>query len=162
SLEGEREINNRRAVEIKAVTTDKQVTILLSFDLVNGLLLKKQFRLVDSSGKDTLWEEFYYDYKELDSIRLPSKRVTFLDGNKDRETMIKEMQFPERISDEVFANPDITLEKEARQILSKAVRAAGGQSELKKLQCVRLKMKGTIDLEGQNSRFDLEQSWRLP
>jgi len=161
SVGEDEEIKDRRALKVNANAINQKATLNLSFDAVTGLLIKNQFHTVDPTGRETLHEVYHENYKEFNSVKYPAKIVTYVDGKKNRETIISELQFPDHIGDEVFANPEISLEKEAQSILAKAIEAAGGKTELEKLRCVNAKMSGYGSF-GQWVPYAVEQSWKLP
>ena len=78
----------------------------LYFDLSNGLLVKREHYLFDSSaGREALQEVFFSDYREKDGLKHYYKIVVHRDGKSVIEGKVVELEFFPKLDAKVFARP---------------------------------------------------------
>jgi len=104
---GEYKVDDQPAVGVR-VSKKGHRDVTLYFDKAKGHLVKSEFNIKDiKSGGDREMTQtsFYYDYKEFQGARQPTRMVTERDGKKFIETRVTEMQLAEKLDDTVFDRP---------------------------------------------------------
>jgi hypothetical protein len=88
---------------VKVVSKDRP-ELKLSFDKASGLLVKVE-RKARLAGQQFQKEYWLMDYKAFDRVKLPSRGIDLLNGNKQVEWKVESYRFPEKIDGSVFAKP---------------------------------------------------------
>ena len=82
--------------------------VSLYFDKAKGHLVKSEFNIKDIKGggdREMPQTNFFYDYKEFQGIRQPTRLVTERDGKKFIEARLTDMQPAEKLDDATFERP---------------------------------------------------------
>jgi hypothetical protein len=104
---GEFKIDDQPAVGVR-VSKKGHRDVSLYFDKAKGHLVKSEFNIKDIKGggdREMNQTNFYYDYKEFQGARHPTRVVTERDGKKFIETRLTEMQLAEKLDDSTFDRP---------------------------------------------------------
>lgn len=103
-LEGIR-IDDRPAAGI-VVSCPGERDIKLYFDVETGRLAKIERRISDDAGKkESVQEEFFRDYRDIDGVPTAAKQVWHRDGKKVLEMTVTEAHYPDRLDADAFADP---------------------------------------------------------
>src|SRR5262245_11479191 len=80
--------------------------VKLYFDKANGLLVKREQRVLDpSSNKEIRQEVVFSDYQEKDGLKHYKKIVALRDGKKLLDAKVTDLEFFEKLDAKVFAKP---------------------------------------------------------
>ena len=80
--------------------------VKLYFDKENGLLVKREHRLLDSvTGKEVLQEVVFGDYKETEGLNHYRTLTAYRDGKKMVEAKVVELEFFDKRDKNVFTKP---------------------------------------------------------
>jgi len=82
--------------------------VSLYFDKAKGHLVKSEFNIKDIKGggdREMPQTNFFYDYKEFQGVRQPTRLVTERDGKKFIEARLTDMQPAEKLDDATFDRP---------------------------------------------------------
>jgi hypothetical protein len=104
---GEVKVDDQAAVGVR-VSKKGHRDVNLFFDKAKGQLVKSEFNVKDIKGsgdREIAQANFYYDYKEFQGVRHPTRMVTERDGKKFIDTRLTEMQLAEKLDDTVFGRP---------------------------------------------------------
>ena len=78
----------------------------MSANATNGLPVKREHRLLDSSsGKEVVQEIFFSDYQEKDGLKHCKKIVALRDGKTALDATVTEIEFLDKLDEKVFAKP---------------------------------------------------------
>jgi hypothetical protein len=78
--------------------------VSLYFDRGSGLLVKRDSR-PHAGGADSVQEEIYSDFKDVNGLKRPTRIVVLLNGVKHAEAVIRSTEFPDRVDDKEFTKP---------------------------------------------------------
>jgi len=104
---GEVTIDDQPAVGI-TVSKKGHRDVSLYFDKAKGHLVKSEFNIKDIKGsgdREMNQTNFYYDYKEFQGARSPTRLVTERDGKKFTDTRLTDMQLAEKLDNTTFERP---------------------------------------------------------
>jgi len=107
SMIGEVKVEDQPAVGI-TVSKNGHRDVSLYFDKAKGHLVKSEFNIKDIKGggdREVSQTNLYYDYKEFQGARHPTRMVTERDGKKFIETRLTDMQLAEKLDDATFDRP---------------------------------------------------------
>jgi hypothetical protein len=97
-------VNNRTALGVK-VSVKGRRDIRLYFDHETGLLVKTEHTREDGSGKESLQEEFYGDFKDFGGFRRWTRIMVFREGKKLMEAEVLDIRYFDKIDDTEFTKP---------------------------------------------------------
>ena len=100
---GEIEVKGRKAVGVK-VSYQGRRDVRLYFDRETGLLVQKSFQ-PRAGGKETVQDEIYSDFKEVEGLKRPTRVSVLLGGVPQADVEIIATRFPERVDDKEFSKP---------------------------------------------------------
>jgi len=104
---GDYKVDDQPAVGVR-VSKKGHRDVSLYFDKAKGHLVKSEFNIKDIKGggdREMTQTNFYYDYKEFQGVRHPTRMVTERDSKKFIETRLTEMQLAEKLDDSTFDRP---------------------------------------------------------
>ena len=104
---GDYKVDDQPAVGVR-VSKKGHRDVSLYFDKAKGHLVKSEFNIKDIKGggdREMIQANFFYDYKEFQGARHPTRMVTDRDGKKFIETRLTEMQLAEKLDDSTFDRP---------------------------------------------------------
>jgi hypothetical protein len=104
---GEVKVDDKPAVGI-LVSKKGHRDVSLYFDKAKGHLVKSEFNVKDIKGggdREMNQTSFYYDYKEFQGARHPTRMVIERDGKKYIETRLTDMHLAEKLDDATFERP---------------------------------------------------------
>jgi hypothetical protein len=107
SLIGEVKVGDQPAVGVR-VTKKGHRDVSLYFDKAKGHLVKSEYLIKDIKGggdKEMLQTNLYYDYKEFQGTRHPTRLITERDGKKFSDTQLTELQLLEELDNSTFDQP---------------------------------------------------------
>lgn len=78
--------------------------VKLYFDAKTGLLVKLD-RAARQAGLTINKEYFFSNHKEFDGVKLPTKYVELISGNKSIDLTISDYKFPNSVPDKLFGKP---------------------------------------------------------
>jgi hypothetical protein len=107
SLIGDVKVGDQPAVGVRVVKKGHR-DVSLFFDKAKGHLVKSEYLIKDIKGggdKEMLQTNLYYDYKEFQGTRLPTRLVTERDGKKYSDTQLTELQLLEELDTSTFDRP---------------------------------------------------------
>jgi hypothetical protein len=96
-------VNGQDTAVIKVSRKDYP-DVRLFFDKKSGLLLKLARRATEA-GLSISKEYYYSDYKDQDGVKLPSKEIITINGNKLTEVTFSKYKLLTRIDESTFAKP---------------------------------------------------------
>jgi acetyl esterase/lipase len=98
-------IDDRPAVGV-GVSCPGERDVKLYFDAETGKLAKIERRVYDDAGKkESVQEEFYSDYRDIDGVPTATKQVWRRDGKKTLVMTLTEARYPDRLDADAFADP---------------------------------------------------------
>src|SRR5262245_34643778 len=104
---GEVKVDDQPAIGVR-VSKKGHRDVSLFFDKAKGQLVKSEFNIKDIKGggdREMNQTNFYYEYKEFQGARHPTRLVTERDGKKFTDTRLNEMQLAEKLDDTPFDRP---------------------------------------------------------
>jgi hypothetical protein len=107
SLIGDVKLGDRAAVGVRIAKKGHR-DVSLFFDKAKGHLVKSEFVIKDIKGggnKEMMQATLYYDYKEFQGTRRPTRLVIERDGKKFADTQLTEIQLLEKLDDGTFDRP---------------------------------------------------------
>jgi hypothetical protein len=107
SLIGDVKVDDQPAVGI-TVAKKGHRDVRLYFDKAKGHLVKSEFTIKDIKGggdREMIQANFFYDYKEFQGAREPTRMVAERDGKKFIEARMTDIQLLEKLDDSVFDRP---------------------------------------------------------
>ena len=99
----EEKVLDRPAIGIQVSQADHR-DVALYFDRVTGLLVKKVLR-PHAGGADSLQEEIFSDFKDVEGLKRPTRVRILINGVPHVEADIRVTEFRERIDDKEFTKP---------------------------------------------------------
>ncbi len=102
SVLGEITIHEKPAVGVLVKTKGRR-DVKLYFDKSSGLLVKREHRIQDATGKEILQEVFFSEYQEKDGLKHYRKISAYRDGKKFIEGAVTEVEFFKKLDPKVFA-----------------------------------------------------------
>jgi hypothetical protein len=100
---GEVDIKGKKAVGVKVSLKDRR-DVRLYFDRESGLLVQRSFQ-PRPGGKETVQDELYSDFKEVDGVKRPRRVTILLGGVPHADVEVVVTQFPGRVADKEFSKP---------------------------------------------------------
>jgi hypothetical protein len=107
SLIGDVTVGDQPAVGVRVAKKGHR-DVSLFFDKARGHLVKSEYLIKDIKGggdKEMIQTNLYYDYKEFQGTRHPTRLVTERDGKKFTDTQLTEMQLLEELDNSTFDRP---------------------------------------------------------
>jgi len=104
---GEVKVGDRPAVGVRVAKKGHR-DVNLFFDKAKGHLVKSEYVIKDIKGggdKELIQTNLYYDYKEFQGTRRPTRLVIERDGKKFTETTLTEIQLLEKLDNSTFDRP---------------------------------------------------------
>ncbi len=103
----EQTIDDRPAVGVR-VSHDVHRDVSLYFDKETFLLIKHESIVtsMEYGDREILAEYFHREYKDVDGVPRPSKRLIKYDGDFFVESEISDMKTSDKLDDSVFAKPE--------------------------------------------------------
>jgi hypothetical protein len=104
---GEVQVGDQPAVGVRVARKGHR-DVSLFFDKAKGHLVKSEYLIKDIKGggdKEMIQTNFYYDYKEFQGTRRPTRLVTERDGKKFSDTQLTELQLLEELDNSTFDRP---------------------------------------------------------
>lgn len=99
----ETKVAGQPAVGVK-VASAQQREVVLYFDKATGMLVKRDSR-PHSGGPESLQEEIYSEFKDVQGLKRPTRVVVYINGVMHAEGTIQMTQLLDRIDDKEFAKP---------------------------------------------------------
>jgi hypothetical protein len=99
----ETKVSEKPALGVK-VSCPEQRDVTLWFDRESGLLVKRDLR-PHAGSAESVQEEIYSDFKEIEGLKRPTKVRILINGVLHAEVVIRSTEFLERIDDKEFAKP---------------------------------------------------------
>jgi hypothetical protein len=96
---------NDRPVQVIKVSSRGRRDIRLFFDKETGFLVKTEHSLDDGSGKETVEERIYGDFRDVGGFLRAIKVVAYRKGAKVMEAELIDVKYFDRIDDAEFAKP---------------------------------------------------------
>jgi hypothetical protein len=100
---GECKVQDRPAFGVK-VAREGQRDVSLFFDRATGLLVKRQSRPY-AGGPESVQEEIYSEFKDVQGLKRPTRVVVYLNGVMHAEGTVRVTEFLDRIDDRQFGKP---------------------------------------------------------
>jgi acetyl esterase/lipase len=98
-------IQDRPAAGVRVVCPGER-DVKLYFDTHTGRLAKIERRVFDDAGKkESLQEEFFSDYQDIDGVPTAMKQIWRRNSKKSLEMTFSEVRYPDRLDAAVFADP---------------------------------------------------------
>jgi acetyl esterase/lipase len=98
-------IHNQLAVGVRVVCPGER-DVKLYFDKRTGRLAKIERRVHDEvAKKESLQEEFFSDYQDIDGVPTARKQIWRRDGKNGLEMTLTEIRYPDHLDASVFADP---------------------------------------------------------
>ena len=107
SLIGDVKVGDQATVGVRIAKKGHR-DVSLFFDKAKGHLVKSEFVIKDIKGggdKEMMQANLYYDYKEFQGTRCPTRVVIERDGKKFADTQLTEIQLLEKLDDGTFDRP---------------------------------------------------------
>jgi hypothetical protein len=107
SLIGDVKVGDQPAVGVR-ISKKAHRDVSLFFDKAKGHLVKSEFVIKDIKGggdKEMMQATLYYDYKEFQGTRCPTRVVIERDGKKFADTQLTEIQLLEELDNSTFDRP---------------------------------------------------------
>ena len=107
SLIGEVQVGDQPAVGVRVAKKGHR-DVSLFFDKTKGHLVKSEFVIKDIKGggdMEMIQTNLYYDYKEFQGTRHPTRVVTERDGKNFTDTLLTEVQLLEQLDQSTFERP---------------------------------------------------------
>jgi len=107
SLIGDVKVGDQAAVGVRIAKKGHR-DVSLFFDKAKGHLVKSEFVIKDIKGggdKEMMQANLYYDYKEFQGTRHPTRLVVERDGKKFIDAQLTELQLLEKLDDGTFDRP---------------------------------------------------------
>jgi hypothetical protein len=102
---GESKVVSRAAIGV-LVKSNGHRDVKLWFDKENGLLVKREHRVIDgAAGKEVTQEVVFSDYRETDGVKHYRALTAYRDGKKVIEAKVGELEFFDKLDQKVFAKP---------------------------------------------------------
>jgi hypothetical protein len=102
---GESKVGGRAAVGV-LIKSKGHRDVKLWFDKENGLLVKREQRVLDSgTGKEVTQEVVFADYREVGGVKHYHTLTAYRDGKKFIEATVREIEFFDKLDKKVFAKP---------------------------------------------------------
>ena len=102
---GESKVRDRAAVGV-LVESKGHRDVRLWFDKENGLLVKREHRVLDSGpGKEVLQEVVFSDYRETAGVKYYRTLTVYRGGKKVIQAKVREIEFFDKLDKKVFAKP---------------------------------------------------------
>lgn len=101
---GKKQVGGRSSAGVR-VGSEDGLELDLFFDTETGLLVKKEQRRADSTGRESLVETFYSNYKDFGGLRLATVIAKHADGQLQSTQELLEISFVERIDPGEFTKP---------------------------------------------------------
>jgi hypothetical protein len=100
---GEVEVKGKKVLGVK-VSFEGRRDVSLYFDRESGLLVRRSFQ-PRPGGKETIQDELYSDFKEVEGVKRPMRVVILLGGVAHADVAVVATHFPERVADKEFSKP---------------------------------------------------------
>jgi hypothetical protein len=100
----EAKVNGKPAVGV-AVKAKGHRDVKLYFDKASGLLVKREHKVVDDSGKEVLQEVIFDQYEDVDGVKHYKKIAAYRAGKKFVEGKVTSVSFPDKMDDKEFDKP---------------------------------------------------------
>src|SRR5258708_14099619 len=100
---GESKVQGKPAFGIK-VGCPEQRDVCLWFDRASGLLVKRDFR-PHAAGPDSVQEEIYSDFKDVNGLKRATRVQILINGVAHAEATIRSTELLERVDDKEFTKP---------------------------------------------------------
>jgi hypothetical protein len=104
---GEVQVGDQPAVGVRVAKKGHR-DVSLFFDKARGHLVKSEFQIKDIKGcgdMEMIQTNLYYDYKEFQGTRCPTRVVTERDGKIFIDTLLTEVQLLEQLDQSTFERP---------------------------------------------------------
>jgi hypothetical protein len=101
---GESKVGGRVAVGV-LIKSKGHRDVKLWLDKENGLLVKREHRVLDNTGKEVAQEVVFSDYRETDGVKHYHALTAYRDGTKIIEAKVREIEFFDKLDKKVFARP---------------------------------------------------------
>jgi hypothetical protein len=101
---GESKVDDRPVWGVKATARGRR-DVTLYFDKESNLLVKTEHKMDDGRGKEILQEESYSDFKDIAGYKRPMKVTVRRAGKKIMDAELTDVQYLDKVDDEVFAKP---------------------------------------------------------
>jgi hypothetical protein len=104
---GEVQVGDQPAVGVRVAKKGHR-DVSLFFDKARGHLVKSEYLIKDIKGggdMEMIQTNLYYDYKEFQGTRHPTRVVTERDGKNFTDTLLTEVQLLEQLDQSTFERP---------------------------------------------------------
>jgi hypothetical protein len=102
---GESKVGGRAAIGV-LIKSQGHRDVKLWFDKENGLLVKREHRLLDSgTGKEITQEVVFSDYRVTDGVQHYRALTGYRDGKKIIDGKVREIEFFDKLDKKVFSKP---------------------------------------------------------
>ena len=90
------------------IAHEKMPTITMQFSKKTGLIKKTKYKtkVAELGFKEVTEEAVYYEYKEFDGFKNPTKIIMYRDGKKFVESYPQKVSYPDKLDESEFKKPE--------------------------------------------------------